>query len=56
MLEKHGTLELTLEEERLILSGVVPDRIKQNWGDLSLVELLLIVETQRKQVNPNGCN
>ena len=47
MLEKTGNLELTLEEQRLILSGVVPERIKQNWGDLSLEELLHIVDHQR---------
>lgn len=57
MLEKNGNLELTLDEERLILSGVVPERIKQNWEDLSLAELLNIATTQlNKRVNTNGRN
>lgn len=47
MLEKTGNLELTPEEQQLILSGVVPERIKQNWGDPSLEELLHIVYHQR---------
>lgn len=47
MLEKHGTLELTPDEERLILSGVIPDRIKQSWEDVTLDELLRIVDNQR---------
>lgn len=47
MLEKHGDLRLTPDEERLILQGVIPERVKQNWSDVSLAELLRIVDNQR---------
>lgn len=40
MLEKNGSFELTSEERSLILSGVVPERVKLNWGDLSPQECL----------------
>lgn len=48
-MEKHGTLELTEEEELLILSGVIPDRIKRNWDDLSLSELQQTVNRLRNK-------
>lgn len=47
MLEKHGNLELTRAEELLIISGVIPERIKQNWSEMSLAELLAIVNKTR---------
>jgi 5-methylcytosine-specific restriction endonuclease McrA len=48
-LEKHGTLELTEEEQLLILSGVIPERIKRNWDDLSLSELQQTVNRLRNK-------
>lgn len=53
MLEKHGNLELTPDEERDILNGVIPERVKQTWEDVSLSDLLRIVDNQR---NINGEN
>lgn len=47
MLEKHGNLELTDDEVRLILAGVIPKRIAEQWGDLSLQELLSVVDNQK---------
>lgn len=47
--EKHGTLELTEEEQLLILSGVIPERIKRNWDDLSLSELQQTVNRLRNK-------
>jgi hypothetical protein len=48
-MEKHGTLELTEEEQLLILSGVIPERIKRNWDDLSLSELQQTVNRLRNK-------
>lgn len=56
MLEKNGNLELTQDEIRSILSGAIPERIKQNWEDLSLADLLHIVDTQQMKVYTDGCN
>lgn len=57
MLEKNGLLTLTESEETLILSGVIPERIKQNWEDLSLADLLHIVDKKLyEKVQTNGCN
>lgn len=56
MLEKNGNLELTQSEISCILSGEIPERIKQDWGDLTLAELLHIVDTQQMKVYTDGCN
>lgn len=47
MHEKNGNLTLTDTEVNLILSGVIPDRIKRDWEDLTLSDLLEIVNKFR---------
>ena len=46
MLEKNGSFELTSEEESLILSGVTPERVKRNWGDLSPEECMQLASNK----------
>jgi len=49
MIEKNGNLCLTDNEILLILSGVIPERIKQDWEDLSLSDLLEIANKYRNK-------
>lgn len=56
MLEKRGYLSLTAAEEDSILAGVIPNRIAEQWTDVSLAELQRVVDNQREEKGiPNGC-
>lgn len=49
MMEKTGAVSLTEEELIKAKSGVLPDRIKQDW-DLTLPELESIIQTGNYQI------
>lgn len=51
--EKNANLELTDDERLLILSGIKPERIARNWSDLSLEELVEIVNKSRNTKGDN---
>jgi hypothetical protein len=54
MLEKNGSFELTSEEESLILSGVVPERVKRNWGDLTPEECMQLATNKDTHTDTNN--
>jgi hypothetical protein len=54
LVEKNGSLELTPEEESSIRKGIVPDRIRRNWGDLSPQECLQLVENKDTLTDTNN--
>jgi hypothetical protein len=51
--EKNANLELTDDERLLILSGIRPERIARNWSDVSLEELVEIVNKPRNTKGDN---
>jgi hypothetical protein len=46
MMEKTGSLLLSSDEYFQIKTGIIPERIQQNWG-LSLEELRVIISNQQ---------
>lgn len=46
--EKNGSVYFTDSEVEDILNGLVPDRIARDWGDLTLPDLVTILNRQRK--------
>jgi len=48
-MEKTGSLLITSDEYFQIKTGVIPERIKQNWG-LSLADLSVIIENKQFQL------